>query len=452
MDIPLGFEIAFIVLFLLLHAFFSLLETSVLTVRKSRLREMQEDENVLVRDQRRAKIVLELKKKPEQFIAAVQSGEVLTGFLSAAFAAIIGYEHVGPTLLRMGVPELSALWIAFTMMLLIITLFDLTFGALIPKSVALNQSLSIALFFATTARRLVKILRPFTGLPVLISNIILRPFKDHTSFLESRISEEEFRVMLEEGARTGVIDKTENELIENIFDFRERTAREIMIPRTKIVAIDIELPPAQVADRVVQEGYTRLPVYQGTIDNIIGVIYSKDVLALLEHPELIILFDIIRKTPVVPETKLISELLREFQREKLHMAIIVDEFGGTAGVITLEDILEEIVGEIHDESDEEMPVIESDPEHHSVLLNAMIPISDANEELEKILDGFEIPSDEEYESVSGFVNKLFGYIPAVGEVRETRGVRIIVVKRAPNRVLQVRFEKLEPLPVFAAET
>jgi CBS domain containing-hemolysin-like protein len=258
------------------------------------------------------------------------------------------------------------------------------------------------------------------------------------------MSEEELRVMLEEGARAGVLDKTENELIENIFDFHERTVREVMVPRTSIVAVDLDTPRDELVERIISEGYTRLPVFHESIENIIGVIYSKDVLALIQNPHLIVLHDIIRPAPFVPETKQLSELLREFQEQKLHMAVVVDEYGGTAGIVTLEDIVEEIVGEIHDEYDEDIPPVIIDEEKRLIEISAEMAIPDANEHVEALFSEFHIPEDEDYESVSGYVNKLFGYIPETGEEKETMGVRISVLKSAPNRVLQVRLQQLEP--------
>ena len=440
--IPLGAEIILVILFLVLHAFFSLAETSVLNVRKSRLREMLDDEEIPEWKHRRARMILSMKINPENFIATVQSGSVFFSFLAATYTSIIAYQHLWPLLeSSLGLSSNFSLACAFIVMILFVTVLDLTFGALIPKSIALHRSESIAFFLAPTLSIFSKSLKPVLHLPVVFSNIVLRPFRDHTSFIESRISEEEFRVMLEEGARTGVLDKTENELIENIFAFRDTTAREIMIPRIKMTAIDLGMPREQVIDRIIEEGFTRLPVYQDTLDNIVGVINSKDVLALIEHPDLIILFDIIRPVSFVPETKLIAELLREFQREKLHMAIVVDEFGGTAGLTTLEDILEEIVGEIHDEFDEEHRSLHVGEDKRSVVLSADYSIGDANRELEKIFAEFHIPDDEEYESVSGYVNKLFGHIPDLGEVRETQGVRIVVTEKGPMNASQVRFEE-----------
>ncbi len=439
--LPPGLEIFLFFVFIGLHAFFSLSETSVLNVRKSRLREMNEDDDVPYSTKRRIDIILKLKLQPEHFLATVQTGAVFSGFLAAATMALFAYDVMVEALeSSMLVQHTTAIGFAIVIAILLATVLDLTFGALIPKSIALHKSEKIAFATAGILNVLVRWLKPFTHLPVIISNIFLRPFRDRTSFMEGRISEEEFRVMLEEGARTGVIDKTENELIENIFDFRDRTAREVMVPRIKMVAVEVNSTHEQVMQTIIDEGYTRLPVYQGTIDNILGVIYSKDVLALVENPQLILLYDIIRPAPFVPETKLIAELLREFQHQKLHMAIVLDEFGGTAGLITLEDIVEEIVGEIHDENDEDVPIVQADHDQKSVVLSANYSIADANEHLEKVFPDFQIPEDEEYESVSGFVNKLFGHIPNVGEEKETDGIHVVVQKRAPNRVLQVRFE------------
>lgn len=443
--IPLGGEIALVIVFLVLHAFFSLAETSVLTIRRSRLHEVLDSEDTPDWRRGRAQKILDFRTNPEAFIATVQSGSVFYSFLAATFTAFIAYGHVWPNLHEWtGFASDFALAISFVAMIVIVTVLDLTFGALIPKSIALHQAEPIAFAIAPTLDVMLRLLRPFVHLPVLISNFVLRPFRDHTSFTESMISEEEFRVMLEEGTRSGAIDKTENELIGNIFEFRDRTAREAMVPRIKMVAIDMDTPREQVVNRIIEQGYTRMPVYQDTLDNILGVIYSKDVVALIEHPELIILFDIIRPLPFVPETKNIADLLRELQREKLHMAIVVDEFGGTAGLITLEDIIEEIVGDIQDEYDEEQHVLQVGEDRQSVVLSANYSIGDANRELEKVFPEFHIPEDEEYESISGYVNKLFGHIPETGDSIETQGLRVVVISKGPMNVSSVRFEEAHP--------
>ncbi|MBS1904671.1 MAG: HlyC/CorC family transporter [Bacteroidetes bacterium] len=439
--LPLSLEITLVVFSLAVYAVFSMVETSILTVRKSRLRKLIEDEHERQKVRDRAAAVLEIKSRPEEFLAFVQSATILAVVLAATFTSFIALDDLqalASSLLHTSSVISTA--IGFAVAILALAPLLLTFGGLIPKSIALHGNVRFSLLFGLPVLRALPFAKPVTRLPVIIANVVLKPFKDSASFSESRISEEEFLVMLEEGTRTGVIDETENELIENIFDFREKTVREVMVPRTKIVAIDIESERETVIRRIVAEGYTRLPVYQDTLDTIVGVVYSKDVLALIEHPDLIILYDITRPVIFVPETKLISELLRELQLRKLHLAIVIDEFGGTAGIVTLEDIIEEIVGEIQDEYDEEQAVT-IDAEHHSVTLSATLPVEDANAQIDDILDGFRIPEADEYDSVGGYVTKFFGHIPETNESFETDNVRLVVVKRTPKEVIQVRIER-----------
>jgi CBS domain containing-hemolysin-like protein len=375
----------------------------------------------------------------------VQSGTALSAILAATFASFIALEELRWGFFTdLGWSHGASITISVTITSLVLLALLLTFGGLIPKSVALHQNLRFSLFFGESFLTFIKFVKPLIHFPVVLANIVLKPFKDKASFTESRISEEEFRVMLEEGARTGVLDKTENELIENILDFRETTVREVMVPRTKVVGIDIDSPREKVISQLIAEGYTRLPVYRDSLDEILGVVYSKDVLALIEHPNLIVLQDIIRPASFVPETKLISELLRELQHRKFHMAIVVDEFGGTAGIVTLEDIIEEIVGEIQDEYDDEIPPPQYDPESQTLMLPGNIPTVDANELFDAHFGGFMLPEVDEYDSVGGYVTKLFGHIPETNERMETGGVEIIVLKRTPKEVLQVSFRNVLP--------
>jgi CBS domain containing-hemolysin-like protein len=451
--LPLSLEIVLVCIAIVFYAFFSLVETSILTVRKSRLRELVEDEKEPERTKRKAQAVLSLKSQPEEFLATVQSGAVLSAILAATFASFIALEELKwGFFTNLGWTNGASITISIIITSLILLALLLTFGGLIPKSVALHQNLRFSLFFGEFFLAFIKVVKPLIHFPVVLANIVLKPFKDKASFTESRISEEEFRVMLEEGARTGVLDKTENELIENILDFRETTVREVMVPRTKVVGIDVETSREKVIEQLVAEGYTRLPVYRDTLDDVLGVVYSKDVLALIEHPSLIILEDIIRPATFVPETKLISELLRELQHKKFHMAIVVDEFGGTAGIVTLEDIIEEIVGEIQDEYDDEVPPPQYDTVSRTLLLPGNMSTVDANEYFEAHFGDFSLPEVDEYDSVGGYVTKLFGHIPETNERMETGGVEVVVLKRTPKEVLQVSFRNIQPIPAVEEET
>jgi len=242
--------------------------------------------------------------------------------------------------------------------------------------------------------------------------------------------------MLEEGTKSGVIDKTEQQLIESIFEFTDTTAKEVMIPRPDVVALNIEMPRETIVKIVLEEGYSRMPVYRDTIDNIIGVVYTKDLLGLLEFRDLIILQDIVRPAYFVPETKKISQLMRELQAQKIHMAIVIDEFGGTEGIITMEDIIEEIVGEIHDEYDEEIRDVEQTPDG-SFLVNARISVDDFNN---RFHGG--IPDHEEYETLGGFLHKQTGRIPELNEEIPAGAFTFTIVKKSQRRIRIARVRRV----------
>ena len=243
--------------------------------------------------------------------------------------------------------------------------------------------------------------------------------------------------MLEAGTKSGALDKTEHELIKSIFEFTDTTAKEIMVPRPDVVALDITMVREVLVHKVIEEGYSRLPVFNGTIDNIVGIAYTKDLLSLLEHRDLIILQDIIRPAYFVPESKKISQLLREFQLKKIHLAIVIDEFGGTEGIITMEDILEEIVGEINDEYDEVKKAVEQASDGSS-LVDANIGIHDFNEQFKA-----SIPETADYETLAGFLNKVAGRLPELNEEIRQRGFSFTIVRKTARRIRQVKVTPLQ---------
>lgn len=255
--------------------------------------------------------------------------------------------------------------------------------------------------------------------------------------LRTKLSEEDLRDVLEAGSKSGVLDKTEHELISSILEFTDTTAKEVMIPRPDIVALDINMPRDQIVRRVIEEGYSRLPVFSGSIDNIIGIIYSKDLLSLLEHRDLIILQDIIRPAYFVHESKKISQLLREFQQKKVHLAIVIDEFGGTEGIISMEDIFEEIVGEIHDEYDEVKKEVEQASDG-SAIVDASIGIHEFNEQFHA-----EIPDLPDYETLAGFLQKVTGRLPEINEEIQQIGLNFRIVTKTARRLKKV---KVSPIP------
>jgi CBS domain containing-hemolysin-like protein len=249
---------------------------------------------------------------------------------------------------------------------------------------------------------------------------------------KTKLSEEEFKQVLEASTMSGAIDKTEHELIKSILEFTDTTVKEIMVPRPDIIGLDISIPRDVLVRKVIEEGYSRLPVFEGTIDNIIGVIYSKDLLSLLEHRDLIVLQDIIRPAYFVPESKKISQLLREFQHKKAHLAIVIDEFGGTEGIITMEDIIEEIVGEIQDEYDEVSKTIEQ-ARDGSVTVDARMSVGDFNQQFKA-----QLPEAPEYETLAGFIQKELGRMPEVGDTVTRQELTLTIQSKTARRIRTVR--------------
>ncbi len=429
----LWFEILGVLLLILLVGFFSACEVAVLSTRKSRMKELSDDGN------RRASIILDFQTNPERFLATIHVGTVFSLILASGLGGLLAIQYLVPALAvssSLWVREARS-WIALASVAVVIGFLVVVFGELVPKSLALRVAEPLSLRLAPALRLLAALFRYPGKLLTLTSNAILFPFRDRTTFIESRISEEEFKLMLDEGARSGVIDKTEQELIKSIFEFTDTTAKEVMIPRPDVVALNIDMRRESLLRVVLEEGYSRMPVYRDTIDNILGVIYTKDLLGLLEHSNIIILQDIVRPAFFIPETKKISQLLRELQERKMHMAIVVDEFGGTEGVVTMEDIIEEIVGEIHDEYDEDIRDVEprSDGSFH---VNARMTVSDFNKRF-----GSEVPEAAEYETISGFLHKRAGRIPDLNEEIRFQGMSFTIVKKSQRRIRVVRVRKLE---------
>lgn len=261
---------------------------------------------------------------------------------------------------------------------------------------------------------------------------LLKSLLVKSGFFKTGLSEEDLKEVLEAGTISGALDRTEHELIKSILEFTDTTAREIMVPRPDIVALDISIPTEILIRKVIDEGYSRLPVYSGSIDKIIGIIYSKDLLSLLEHRDLIILHDIIRPAYFVPQSKKISQLLREFQQNKIHLAIVVDEFGGTEGILTMEDIIEEIVGEIHDEYDEVQKPVEQAVDG-STIVDANISIHDFNEQFRT-----NIPETVDYDTLAGFLQKLTGRLPELNEEIKHLDFTFKIVNKTARRIRQVK--------------
>jgi CBS domain containing-hemolysin-like protein len=317
----------------------------------------------------------------------------------------------------------------------VITIMHIVFGELAPKSLAIQRPVATTLFVSAPLQAFYIVLKPAIWVLNGLATVILRPFGISTSGgHESLHSNEELQYLLEQGKESGALEDNEHELIKNVFDFNERVVKNIMVPRTKISGIELDASKEVVVEKIISEGYSRMPVYDDIIDKIVGIIHAKDVLPLLASHQDWSLADIIRKPYFVPETKKINDLLSELQQKRIQIAIVLDEFGGTAGMVTLEDIVEEIVGEIQDEYDEEKPIVEkiSDTEF---VVNAYATVYDVNEHLPH-----DLPEDEDFDTVGGLVSHAFGKIPEVGDREECYGYLFTILKKTEQNIETVKLE------------
>ncbi|HVZ37834.1 MAG TPA: hemolysin family protein [Candidatus Kapabacteria bacterium] len=422
------------VLLVAANAFFVAAEFAIVKVRSSQI-ELRAQSG-----ERAAKMAQRLITHLDEYLSATQLGITLAslglGWVGEPIVSklLIGTMH----LVGIAPSDELAHRIALPVAFVVITALHIIFGELAPKSFAIQRSEGTSLAIAFPLRGFYILFRPAIMFLNWVATAVLKTVGlQAASEADHYHSGEELRLLLEQGLEGGTIEEAEHELIENVFEFGDTIVKEVMVPRTAIVALDISKPSSELVKFVVEEGYTRMPVYSGSIDHIIGVVYSKDFITLLEHQNLIILQDVLRPAYFVPETKLISELLREFQRNKVQIAIVVDEFGGTAGLVTMEDILEELVGEIQDEYDEEPAEVER-VEEGCYIVDASMSIPDLNDAIE----GFALPEGDDYTTVGGLVNKWFGRIPSANESLERDSVRMTVLKTADRRIIQVKLEDL----------
>jgi CBS domain containing-hemolysin-like protein len=418
-------------LLVLLNGFFVAAEFSLVKVRASQL------DLKIQKGSARAKTAKILTEKLDSTISATQLGITLSslglGWIGEDVVAHLVnslFTKLGTTLSAVTIHSIS-IPIAFAL----ITFFHITIGEQIPKMIGIRFSLQTAILVSLPIRIFYFVFRPFIWLLHKSSNLLLRML-GIKSLDESVHTEEELRLILTESEEGGAIKPSENELIQNVFDFDDRIVRQILVPANRVVALDVEVGRDEMIKQILDEGFSRLPVYLGDINNVIGIVHSKDLLKAVVENRFRSIKDIMRPVHFVPESMKINELLRDFQKHHIQMAVVTNEFGATAGVITMEDIIEELVGEIQDEHDDEKPNVErkSDSEF---IVNAQSNIMDINEVLPLAL-----PVDSNYETVSGYVNYIFGRIPAVNDKRTRDGYEITILKRNRQNVETIRLKVL----------
>ena len=383
-----------------------------------------------------ASIVQLLVQRLDSYLSATQLGITLASLGLGAFGEHVMSEIVRDFFININVnvnEHLVTVPIAFTL----ITFLHITIGEQVPKMFGIKYPLEMILFIAWPMRVFFMVFSPFIWLLNKSSNVILRVLGIKKVGEDDVHTEEELRLILTESEEGGMIKPSENELIQNVFDFDDRLVKQIMVPQNKISALDVELGRNEMTKKVIDEGYSRLPVYLGDIDNVIGVVHSKDLLKAVIDNKFKTIRDIMRPAHFIPESMHVNNLLRDFQKLHIQMAIVTNEFGATAGVVTMEDIIEELVGEIQDEHDEEHPKVEKKSETE-FLVNAHSSISDVNESLPMTL-----PESPKYETVSGLINFLWGRIPGVNEKKQYGGYEITILQRKKQTVESVKLRVLE---------
>lgn len=423
MDPKITLELLSMLGLLLLSFCFSASETALMGLGRSRLAKAIEKGGA------RGRALEAWKNDPNRMLTTIlilNNAVNITVTTIAAFLAV----HLSE-LFHLNRAQMGALVAA------LVTIVIIIFGEVTPKVLAIQKSEAIAFFFIRPLVFLAKILNPLSRLLVQAASIVLRPLGLRPGASIPMVTEEEIRTLIQLGAEEGLFEDQEHQMIHGVIHFGETQVREVMVPRTAMDCINAQDPIERIIDQIIQAGYSRMPVYRGNVDNIIGVVYTKDIIPLLQNRELIVLQDILRQPYFVPETKKVDELLHEFQRGKLHLAIVVDEYGGTSGLVTLEDLIEEIVGEIRDEYDSEERKLEKlGPSQW--LADAAADIKEINAALE-----VELPDMKEINTLGGFVTHLLGHLPKKGEQVVYQDLHFTVAATTSKRIEKVQIRKLE---------
>jgi CBS domain containing-hemolysin-like protein len=422
----------FTILLVLLNGFFVAAEFSIVKVRASQV------ELKVASGSRRAKMTAHIIAHLDKYLSATQLGITLASLA----LGWIGEDVVAQSILRLlhyfnlTITDLTAHRIAVPVGFTLITVAHIVFGELAPKIIAIRNPLNTSIALSLPLRVFFVVFSPFIWFINKFSALILRIMGIKGAINDSH-TEEELRMILTESEESGAIKQSENELIQNVFDFDDRIIKQIMVPQNRISAIDIEMGHQNIIKKIIEEGYSRLPVYLGDIDNVVGIIHSKDLLKAVVDNRFTSIKEIMRPAHFVPESMKVNDLLRDFQRLHAQIAIVTNEFGATAGIVTMEDIIEELVGEIRDEHDDEKPDIEkiNDTEY---IIKAQTKIGDLNESLPIAL-----PENPHYDTMSGYVNYIFGRIPAVNERRSINGYEIIILQRVKQSVGLVKIKVLD---------
>lgn len=428
----LVFQILLLLVLILVNAFFAMSEMAVVSLNDAKIEKMAEDGH------KKAKLILKLTKNPTRFLSTIQIGVTLAGFLTSASAATAFAEMLTNAITSsFDVPESIVSPIAVVLITLVMSYFSLVLGELAPKRIGMQVPEKIAFAVAKPLLVISKITAPFVKFLSLSTNGVVRLLGFDPNANEEVVTEEEIRMMVDVGGEKGVIEDTQKEMINNIFEFDDMDAGDIMTHRTDVVAADInDITLEDFMNLAIEHGRSRIPLYDEDIDNIVGIVYVKDLLKFVgkEVKAKGTLKNIMREPYFIPETKSCGELFKEMSSKRIQMAVVVDEYGGTAGIVTLEDIVEAIMGNIQDEYDVEEEEI-SKIDENTFTVDGTIDIEEIDE-----LIGKELPEGD-YETLAGFIMDELQCIPKDGEMNE------VVFENVKFTVLSVEDRRIEKIKV-----
>jgi len=435
-------QLVVIVVLTLLEAVFVAAEIALVTIRRTRIEQLVEEGN------RNARRVQRLVAQPGRFLAVTQIGLTFIGFLASAFAAVSLTIELQTLLESAGVAPGYAEPLSLVIITLLLSLFTIVFGELVPKSLALAHTERFALTLSAFVDFLLRPLSPLVALLTFVTTAISRAL-GAGEMDSSQMSTQELKFIVERGGEQGILEAEEEQMINAVIELGDRRVHEVMIPRIAIAGLPATATMEEAIDKVVEEGHSRIPVYEDSVDEVIGILYAKDLLPFLKgssgnRPSLRSLL----RTPVfVPESMSIDDLLHEFQRRKVHIAIVLDEYGGTAGLVTIEDLLEEIVGEIQDEYDVEEPMIIRISDNE-----ARVDGRAAVDDLEELFDTqLGLEDDDEYDTVGGLIYHRVGGVPNPGDEVEVDGLRLTVETTDGRRVGKVLVVRRHDEPAVALD-
>lgn len=425
-------EIVITLVLIALNGLFAGAEISIISVRRSRLQQLVDEGRA------GARAVQALRDVPERFLATVQVGITVVGATAAAFSGASIASRLARGLEGLGWATRTAEEAALALVIAAVSYLSLIFGELVPKSLALRAGEAYALLVARPLQALAWIGRPLVWLLTASSNLVLKPFGDATSFTEARHSPEELQQLVEEAAQAGSLDARSGEIAARALDFGDLTAEAVMVPRNRIVAVARDASQADLKRIVLDTRFSRMPVYQGTLDNVVGYITMRDVLAVAWEREEVSVADILRPAFFVPVASGAGRVLQEMQRRKVPLAIAVDEYGGVAGLVTLQDLVEELLGDLASEDERPDGPLRLGGDG-TVMLRGTTAIRDINREL-----GFDLPEGEGWTTIAGLCIYLTGGIPPPGTRLQVGEYGLEIIEATERAVTMVRARRSPP--------